>query len=171
MDLGPLDINMSVIYIHCNLYPALVFIKCWKFWYDTSGNIWLFWFIQELRKVHCILQTIWLTKTPFTDKLLKKPNPWSHIVIKQCCHSLCIWMFCIVVVLGLSPPSFEVLWTVKNHHFLFQEDPDCKFIADGNNPFACWLSISRSINDFCLWYLFLFAASAGKTMKWKTEWL
>jgi len=53
------------------------------------------------------------------------------------------------------------IWKLWNQSSIFVKT--CyRGVKGEGNPLACWLSSSRIINDFCLWYLFLLAARAAK---------
>lgn len=159
MDLGPLDINMSVIYMHWNSDSDHIFIKCWKFWYDTLGNIMTFLVHSRTQKGTLHFTDSVAYQDPIQGWITEKAKPMKSYRYKAVLP-LIVYLN-VLYCCGSWPLSTPSLWSkdYQNHYSPFQEDSDRRFKVDGN-PFACWLSISRSIKDFCLWYLFLFAASA-----------
>lgn len=44
-----------------------------------------------------------------------------------------------------------------------------RWMKGDGNPLACWLSSSRTMSDFCLWYLFLLAAMAFIARGWEKK--
>lgn len=134
--------------------------------YDDSGSgsdcqiksliKWLIHSLQNLRRDKKLKEK---SKTPgvFSFPFLKQ-----HCVKAEqgCCKLVNIEL------LSLCGNGVYLLFSRKlwNQSSISFKISYCGVKGEGN-PLACWLSSSRSINDFCLWYRFLLAASATKQAK------
>lgn len=106
-------------------------------------------------------QKPWRDKESCTRKAISFLKKLQCCSIIWCCNTFKPFSIsCVAVCLAKNYENQYSISIKKNGY--------CVVKCEGN-PLACWLSISRTIKDFCLWYLFLLAANAAwENIKWST---